>query len=258
MENKENHRGTCRVLDILEFISKSENGYTMTEICKAIQAPKSSIFPILHTLVNRGFLSLNLADSKYYIDQMAFEVGSAYLERFHILDEVEKEMRNMVNVCTETCHLGKLDHGDVLYLKKIDSPEAIRMISTVGHRLPAYGTGLGKALLADYEIAELKKLYPAGLQPLTPHTIVDFEELAAQLKKVQREGFSYECEESNQYIRCIGTPIRQEGKIVAALSIAVPVFRYSEEKADLIRHLLANARKKIESMMVRTGCSFFR
>ena len=47
------HRATSRVLDILEMLSSSNDGYTLTEIAKQIKAPKSSIFPIIHTLEDR-------------------------------------------------------------------------------------------------------------------------------------------------------------------------------------------------------------
>ena len=65
-------------------------------------------------------------------------------------------MRLIVGVCSETCHFGILVGGDVLYLLKIDSPEPIRMYSSGGRRLPAYATGIGKALLSDYTLPMLK------------------------------------------------------------------------------------------------------
>ena len=52
------HRATSRVLDILEMLSSSNSGYTLTEIAKQINAPKSSIFPIIHTLEERHYISL--------------------------------------------------------------------------------------------------------------------------------------------------------------------------------------------------------
>lgn len=47
------HRATARVLDILESLSGSEEGLTLTELSQALDAPKSSLFPIVHTLEER-------------------------------------------------------------------------------------------------------------------------------------------------------------------------------------------------------------
>jgi len=70
------------------------------------------------------------------------------------------------------------------------------------------------------------------------------EELYQQLKQARIEGFTYEVEESNEYIRCIAVPIRKQGIIVAAMSVAIPTFRYTEDKAELVKHLLKSEKEK--------------
>ena len=258
MESKAEHRSTGRVLDVLEFISSSGEGYTLTEISTAIDAPKSSMFPIIRTLYERNYLTLNETTSKYSIGPMTFQVGNAFLNNFDIMKQIENEKQNIVNICSVTCHFATLIGGDVLYLKKIDSPESIRMISTVGNRLPAYGTGLGKALLIDHSLADLKKLYPAGLKPLTKNTVTDIALLEKELGKARVEGVTYEVEESNEYIRCVAIPIRKDNKVIAALSVAIPTFRYTEEKSSLVRHLLFNAKSKIENWLRIVSIDFTR
>lgn len=256
MENKNIHRATSRVLDVLELIVENRQGYTLTEICEKIGAPKSSMFPIVHTLAGRGYLSLNETSLKYAIGSMAFQVGNSYLDHFDIMEEVQKELQNIVNVCAETCYFGIRNGGEVLYLKKVDSPQAIRMIAAVGAKLPAYGTGIGKALLADFTLQQLRRLYPDGLKPLTEHTLTNMDILDSQLQAVRKEGFAFEVEESNQHIRCIAVPVRKNSQVVAAVSVAVPIFRYTEEKAELIKHLLQNAKTKLEERIVRMDVMF--
>lgn len=255
MNDRNNHRSTSRVLDVLELIASNNQGFSFTEICEKIDAPKSSMFPILHTLVERCYLKID-SNSNYKIDRVAFQVGNSYLEQLNIMEEVENLLRNIVNICSETCHFAILDKGDVLYLKKIDSPESIRMISNVGKKVPAYGTALGKALLIDYSPENLKKLYPEGLLPLTENTITDFTGFHEQLLKARIEGLTYEVEESNQYIRCIAVPIRQKNQPVAAISTAIPTFRYNEEKCSLIKMLLFDAKNKLENILNNIDSDF--
>ena len=50
--------------------------------------------------------------------------------------------------------------------------------------------GVGKALLADYQLPQLKALYYDGLYPLTEHTITDFRLLADQLAEIRASGFA--------------------------------------------------------------------
>ena len=57
---QEQHRATTRVLDILEHLaSEGGAGKTLTELSAALDAPKSSLFPILHTLAQRRYVRLN-------------------------------------------------------------------------------------------------------------------------------------------------------------------------------------------------------
>ena len=150
-------------------------------------------------------------------------------------------LQSIAAECGETAHFGVLEAGKVLYLAKADSSEAVRMYSAVGRSLPAYATALGKALLSGVSRDQLTALYPDGLKPLTEHTITDMDKLYRQLCDVRSTGFAYESEESNNSICCIAVPVMLHKKNAASLSVAVPVFRYTEEKKRCIERCLKAA-----------------
>lgn len=257
MATSNEHRSTTRVLDALELIAQGgKGGYTLTEICQQLDVAKSSMLPILHTLVHRHYLSTDALSGKYTIGSYAFQIGNAYLENFDTMNEITKELQNITNVCSETSYFATLKDGEAFYIAKADSSESIRMVAAVGHSLPAYSTGIGKALLTDYSLTDLKKLYPKGLRSLTPKTITDFNELAAQLEEARSCGYSCETEESTQYIRCLAVPLRKNGTIIAAISVAIPVFRYTSEKEALILQLLKNAKQRLEHIFQSINVNF--
>lgn len=246
MENERStHRSTDRLLDILEQVAEHPGELTLSEISAGLDIPKSTISPILHTLTARGYLSADVR-GRYAIGASSYLLGWSFLSNLHFLDEVERILDALTAACMETSHFAMLSEGNILYLKKAESPQQIRMVSTVGLKLPAYSTALGKALLSDCTREELDALYPKGFTALTPKTVTDLDVFFAQLQEVRRTGFAYESEESNEYICCIAAPVRKGGRIVAAVSVATPVFRYNEEKAAAIRPLLLDACRKIE------------
>ena len=106
----------------------------------------------------------------------------------------------------------------------------------------------GKALLAGKSKEEIQALYPQGLTALTPHTITDVDRLYYQLEEIERNGLAFECEESTPYIRCVAVPLRKDGHVRAAMSIAVPIFRYNPDKEAQVIRLLREAQIKIESL----------
>ncbi|PRR70589.1 IclR family transcriptional regulator [Clostridium thermopalmarium] len=248
---KNEHRPTSRVLDILELLAFSSGGYTLTEIASAINAPKSSIFPVIHTLLQRKFITIDKQTSKYTIGINTFAVGSSYLENLNVLNFITEEMQLIVDKCLETCQLGVLDKDKVLYIAKVDSPEPIRLISSVGKKLPAYCTALGKALLCDCSLSELLALYPNGLEPYTENTITDFNVLYGQLCDIKKTNIAMDIQEVTDQIQCISVPIRKDKQVVLALGVSIPAYRATSEKFELLERLLLQSKTKIEVLLDR-------
>ena len=244
---QEQHRATTRVLDILERISASGDGLTLTELSLTLGAPKSSLFPIVHTLEERRYLRQDPGNGKYTMGPSALTLGAAFAAE-RGWKPVVAVMKNIVAQCQETCQLGILDRGDVLYVEKVDSPQAIRMISWVGNRLPANATAIGKALLSGLEDGEVRALYADGLPRLTERTVTDLDTLLSQLEQVRAGGFATEREESTPQLACWALPLRRKQRVFSALSVSVPLFRCQEEKVDQVCRCLLDARAEIERM----------
>lgn len=242
----EQHRSTARILDILESLLSQEEGLTLTELSAKLQAPKSSLFPILHTMEERRYLRLDKGSGRYYLGASIYVLGNAF-DMDHRMDAIVQVMKQAVEECQETCQLGVLDHQNVLYIAKEDSNQAIRMISKVGNRLPANSTAIGKALLSGLTDQELDTLYADGLPRLTEHTITDADILKQQLKAIREGLVASEQEESTTQLTCFALPVRRRGVVIAAISIAVPLFRCSQEKRVLVEHCLREAQLEIES-----------
>ena len=153
------HRPTKRVLDILELLSNSEEGMTLTELAKALNAPKSSIMPLVHTMTARNFIYMQKDTLRYRIGVATYSVGVAYNNRKTSLQFIQQEMNNITALSNETCQLGIQSRNMVLYIAKKDSPQPIRLMSSVGKQLPLYCTGLGRALLAYKSEEEIRNCF---------------------------------------------------------------------------------------------------
>ena len=243
------HRPTARVLDILELLAVNSEGFTLSEIAENIHAAKGTLFPVLRTLCHRKFILQDSMTGKYRIGISAFCVGESYTNNRTVIQFFREEMTLIVEEVGEICQLGILDKGDVLYIAKVDNQEAIRLISHVGKRIPAYCTALGKALLSDCTIEEIKKLYPYGLKALTERTITSFVRLEKELHEIRNTQIATENEECSNYLTCIATPLHVDKKTVAALSVSTPSFRMNSKKAEVIKNVLLYEKKKIESYL---------
>lgn len=255
---QEQHRATTRVLDILEHLaSEGGAGKTLTELSVALDAPKSSLFPILHTLAQRRYVRLDRETGRYSVGISAYVLGEAYEagRRESILRRVQELMEQVARRCEEPCQLAILDGENVLYIGKADSDQAIRMISRLGSRLPANATALGKALLSGLEDDEVRQRFSQGLPRLTDHTITDLEPLLAQLKQVRENGIAWEEEESTPHLCCVAVPLRQRGSVFAALSVSMPLFRATPEKREGVSNCLREVASEINTLAEERGIS---
>lgn len=243
------HKPTKRVLDILEILSKTDKGMTLTEISKAISSPKSTIHPIIQTMVMQNFVYLDDLTKKYFIGINTFCIGVSYTNNSDILELLKKEMKKIVDEVGEICQLGILDGGKVLYIAKVDADKPIRIISHVGKKLPAYCTALGKAMLCRKTFEELREIYPKELIKYTPNTISTLEDLYAELQEVKKTNIAYEHSEITEDSECIAIPLEISGEIVAALSISIPNFRMSEEKISRVKKILLENKEKLEILL---------
>ncbi len=247
------HRPTARVLEILTLLSSAPRGMTLTQIASAIGAPKSSIVPVVRTMAEKKFITRDRESGGYLIGISSFLAGNAYSKTNAALQFIRDEMQAIVSQVNEICHLGVLDNNEVLYIAKEDCQDSIRVISHIGKRLPVYCTALGKALICDWDRRDIDRAFPDGFTPFTPKTIVSKDALEAELSAVRRRGIARDNAEVSEHLQCLAVPLKNRGRVIAALSISLPEFRMTEEKDRLIRTCLEQAKKKIEDYLENTG-----
>lgn len=243
------HKPTQRVVDILVSISNSKEGISFTEISEKTSIPKGTLSPILNTLVKNKMIYLSENNKRYSISTRSFIIGHSFVDNINTIDYIKENMKDIVDECDEICQLGILDGPDVLYVAKVEPVQAIKLESSVGKKLPAYATALGKCLLADYENHEIKNLYRSGFKALTSKTITDINELIEVIEKIRKSGFSYEYGESNEQVMCLAVPIKHNGKTILSISVSIPKYRVNQEKISKIEKILVNSRREIEEYL---------
>lgn len=241
------HQPTLRVLQVLEHVSVDGSGTRLADLSRDLGIPKSTLVPILQTLCQKQYL-LQDDFGRYSAGTALFCLGAAFSGHFPVLRYVHQQLEELVEQLGETCYFGVLSEGQVLYLDKADSPQPIRMLTSVGRRLPAYATGIGKALLSELPEETVRSFYPDGLQPLTEQTITEFPKLLEQLRIARQKGFAWEVEESTPHVRCFAVPIRKFGAVVAAISVSIPLFRYD----DSLRRRIVQAMQLVGEQMRQT------
>lgn len=231
-----------RGLDILELFLQRHEGMTKAEIVTATGIPRSSVHELLATLVDRDYLRLDRATGRYQLGVKVFRLGNSFGDQLDLRAVADRAARELSATIDETVNVGVLDGLQVVYLSKIDSARAVRLVSRMGGTLPASCTAVGKALLAFGSESTLAELAEGPLSRLTDRSITDPSDLQADLARTRELGTSYESGESTPDVTCVGAPVRDHtGAVVASMSISVPDSRWHERDEAEWRKLIKDA-----------------
>lgn len=244
MERENMVKSVSRALDIITLISLKKNGLGVTEIANQIDINKSSVYRILSTLVQYGYIEQDSETGKYKLGYKFLEISSKLLESIDLRAEARPFLQELENETNEVIHLVVYDQGEVVYIEKLEGNETLRMHSKVGKRAPMHCTSVGKAILAHlpssvvFDILERK-----GMPVHTDKTITDKDEFMKELGQVRQNGYALDLEENEYGITCVAVPIFDHlGKVIAAVSISGPTMRMTSDRLDALK-----------SIMVRTG-----
>jgi DNA-binding IclR family transcriptional regulator len=249
-------KSAARTIDVLDLLASRTDGCTLVEVAEALGCPKSSAHGLVTTLVRRHVVAAEPSSrgTVFKLGHHIFEIGQAYARSVDLIRDGQAVVRQLADECLETVHLAAIDGGEVVYLAKEEGRQSMRMVSAVGRRLPAYGTGVGQVLLAGMTDEALTDLYGSSgdLPPLTHNTVPDVAGLLLKLQATRRRGFAIETEESSVGLGCIAAPIYDSAALVAAMSISVPTARFPKQRRE---ELLPRLRAAGRDISIRLGAS---
>ncbi len=243
-----------RVLAIFEYLAR-EGQASFGAIVRDLGLPLSSAHQLLQTILWRGFIELDENTRLFKLGFRLWEVAQSYAMTDDLVSLAQPLMDELTSITTETVQLARLEGVDNVYLAISESPHPMKLVSSVGKRLPAHATGLGKVLLAGLNEEELdRRLGGVTLARFTERTITDRNVLVSELKRVRSRGFGYDNEEYVIGCRCVAAPVRDaSGDVVAALSVSVPTPRFNQEVAQHIRTALKDTVRRLERRMGGPG-----
>jgi len=247
-------KSAVHAIEVLEFLAaRQDQPARMREIADATSIPRSSLYALLRTLTERGWVRRDATGTLYGVGLRALMAGMSYLDSDPALRMLKPWLEHLNGELGETVHVGRLDGSDIVYLATKESSQYLRVINRVGRRLPASTTSLGKALLAAQPIADLESHLEYELPRITAHTITDRAELEVDLQRVRDRGYAIDLEENTTGLKCFGFALRYTNPTVDAISCSVPLARLTPEREEMIIAVMAAAVAEIERQAPRLG-----
>jgi IclR family acetate operon transcriptional repressor len=240
----------AKTFALIERMTQIRAGMRLSDLSRMLKQPKASVFRILYTLSQLGYVRQDPGSGLY---QLTEKVGWFAPDDFRetLKGAARPFMERLLSRFEQTVNLGILNHEQILNVVILEGLRSIRMTATVNTYSPVHSTALGKSILctlAPLEVEHiLKKKAP---QRLTQKTITSLPGIMRALRTVRRQGFAVDDEETEVGVRCVATPILDsEGRAIAAISISGPISHIRGTRIQTMAHVLRLACKKISQKL---------
>jgi DNA-binding IclR family transcriptional regulator len=232
-------------VDILELMMGSPDGLALRDLAAHLEAPKSSLLPLLRTLVARGYLAQGPL-GEYRLGRRALELGMGSPAHGGLPDIARPALRALMQRSGETVFLGTLsaDGLAVVFVDKVDSDQVIRYAGGVGDRRPLHATSSGKVILAFLPPPQRDTILRAlTLKRYTDRTVTSPAALRAALDEVRQTGVCFNLDELAVGAAGIAAPIfDRDGQVAGACAIGGPTDRVHPRIKALAAEVKATAR----------------
>jgi DNA-binding IclR family transcriptional regulator len=211
--------GLERGLRLLQLFDRTRRTLTSAEMARALEIPRSTAFRIAQTLAHLGFLERE--NDSYRVGPAVLRLGFEYIASLDVAELARPVVDRLRDASGLSAQLVIRDGRDVVVVLKASPASTFASNVTVGTRLPAHATTLGRVLLADADDAGLRALYPEATLPRvsaqSPRTLAELKRL---LREDRARGYAVSESFFEPGISAVVAPVRgQTGAVVAAISV---------------------------------------
>jgi DNA-binding IclR family transcriptional regulator len=225
-------------LDLLEALSELDDDVRISQLSEKLKMNKTSVFRLLATFENRGYVEREQASGKYRLGLSAYEIGQKFLLRMKLLKHARPIAERLARGCDEAVYIVVRRRREALLLDMIDTTQKVKIVSLVGQRFPLDTTAAGRVLQAFR----------------TTHRRKASQLLASgEFDDILRHGFATDRDALGEGIVSLAAPVfGGNGKLLGALCVVAPEFRLCADAPA--RQLVSTLLDSCAIVSSRLGC----
>jgi IclR family pca regulon transcriptional regulator len=238
----------ARGLAVIEGFQDRPDGVTVGDVAARTGLSRASVRRLLITLERLGYASHN--GPVYRLTSRALRLGFSFLSSNSLATLALPVLQEISAVIHESSSLSMLEGDEIVYLARSATQRVMSVGLSVGSRLPAYCTSMGRVMLANLTKPEIAAyLGRVELQARTPKSIVKKAAFAAELDRVRQQGYAMVDEELELGLRSLAVPVRsRSGKVVAAINTGVQAARSTAD--EMVKRFLPVLREGAERLSI--------
>jgi IclR family pca regulon transcriptional regulator len=215
---------------------------SLAELAQLTGFSRPAVRRFLITLERMGYV--RGSGGRWSLTPRVLSIGQHYTESHALIELAQPHLLELVEQTHESASLATLDGDEVVYVARVPVRRIMSINVSVGTRVPAHATSMGRVLLAWAPPEQLDDVLRRPLRAITSNTITDVGALHESLEQVREQGWSIVSEELETGLLSASAPVRdRSGAVVAALASSTSIGRSSMEQLrnDVVPLLVATA-----------------
>lgn len=238
----------ARGIAVIRAFDADHPELALSEVARRTDMPPAAARRFLRTLESLGYV--RSAGRLFALTPRVLELGFSYLSALSLPEAMQPHLERLSRAVEESVSAAVLADAEIVYVARVPTRRIMTVGITIGTRFPAYATSMGRVLLASLpEDAAAAVLAQDPPRALTERTLVDRDEILAELRRVREQGWALVDGELELGLRSVAVPVRgRDGSVVAAMNVSTSATRDSLEQ--LRGHhlpLLCEAQAAIEA-----------
>jgi DNA-binding IclR family transcriptional regulator len=223
-----------RAFSILEVLARAGRPLTLAELSRESRLPKPTTHRILRSLRDLGYADQADRRGTYRLSDRLISL------RQHGRDASVREkalpmMQRLHQAFDETVNLGLLEGVYIRYAHVLETAQPLRWIVKPGARDAFHTTALGRAIVAFLPGQQQERLVTKACSLERP---ADRRAVRARLERelaaTRARGCALEEEETVAGVACVAAPLGAFGEPLAAVSVSVPVNRFTQARREAL------------------------
>lgn len=239
-----------RVLEIIEAVSYASKPISPLELSLELDIPKPTIHRLIQNLLDEGFVSIDIGGG-IIPGKRVRNLSVELWQQRQFFNERQTILRRLVDDIKETCGIGVPHQMVMVYTNKVQTSLPIQIYIPLGAKSPMWCTATGKLYLSQLTLSSRKKLLNSlPLDKFTKNTIVDVDQLNAELDKITETGIGFDNQEFISEMVAVSVPILdKKSRYLASLYVHAPTIRVSLEELLLHVPRLQTAAQDIQTLV---------
>jgi IclR family acetate operon transcriptional repressor len=236
---------TVKTMNVLESLVDSAEGASLKDVAARLGLIKSSVFRILFTLKELGYVEQVSESGRYRLTFKTTGLVRRSIGHLTLCKLARSHLVNLRDRLQESVWLAEQRRQGIVLIDVVEASHPLKLAFDIGDLCPVHATALGKAIAAFLAPEQVAGLLPKGKLPkLTSRTLTNRGELTAELVRVRQRGYAINAEESIAGAILVGAPLFDSlGRVFAGISVSAPTARCSPKKRmEIVEQVLAASR----------------